>query len=307
MFKTLPSLALFNASQPFTRSQAADLGLSERDLRSAVMEGAVRRVLHSVYVDAAVPDSRGLRIRCLQLVMRAYGVLFGTTAAWALGVDAFQPEERFVLLPECVVPHGTGRTRVAGVRTVEGNIPPTDIMELDGLRLTVPERTTVDLLRRLRRPFALAAADAMAHAGHIDPVGVQRRIDQLKGYPGVIQARELVGLIEPLIESAGESCQRLRLHDAGFPRPTPQFWVCDRTGRRLYRLDFAYPHLLVACEYDGAEDHSSDEDRDARAHAQALGVALRRVSQAGHLRLRPAVRDRGGPVLSRAPLLPRRW
>jgi len=220
MLQTISTIALVNDGRPFTRQQAADLGLPKSVLLTALRDGAVRRVLHSVYVDAAVPDSRDLRCGCLQLVMPSYGVLFGTTAAWVLGVDAFQPEERFVLTPQCVVPHGAGRTRVSGVRTVEGYIPPGDIMTLGELRLTVPERTTVDMLRRLRRPFALSAADAMAHAEMVALDELQHRIDRLKGYPGIVQARQLVRWIEPLAESPGESCQRLRLLDAGFHGPS---------------------------------------------------------------------------------------
>ncbi len=312
MHALMPTPALINDGAPFTHSGAPDVGLSKRDLREAVSTGAVRRVLHSVYVDAEVPDTRDLRLRCLHLVMPTRAVLFGTSAAWALGVDAFQPEDRFVLTPTCMVPHGTTRATGKGVRTVEGKIPASDVMELDGLRLTVPERISVDLLRRLRRPFALSAADAMAHAGLVAPEALQERIDRLRGFPGIRQARQLVRWIEPLAESGGESWQRLRLLDAGFPRPYAQFWVRDRHGRKLYRLDLSYPHLLIACEYDGAEDHTADEDRDAdEARRGSMNkrfgwrfVVCRKGDVLGS---DPWFEIEVGHLLGREPILPRLW
>ncbi|CAN5848846.1 hypothetical protein BH20ACT6_BH20ACT6_19810 [soil metagenome] len=288
------------------------MGLHDRDLREAVHAGVLRRVLHSVYVDAAVPDSRDLRATCLQLVMPSYAVLFGTTAAWVLGIDAFQPDDRFVMTPECVVPHGSTRCRAAGILTVEGIMPQADITELTGLRITVPERTAVDLLRRLKRPFALSAADAFAHAGLIMPDGLQHRIDGLAGFPGIVQARQLARWVEPLTESPGESWQRLRLLDAGFPRPVAQFWVLDRNGRRRYRLDSAYPHLLIGCEYDGAEDHTEEGDRlrdEGRRGwlRDVQGWRLVVCRKADIFGADPWFEIEVGRLLDREPVLPRRW
>ena len=311
MLETLRT-GLLNDGRPFTRQQAADLGLGHRPLQTAIRDGTVRRVLQSVYVDRAVPDSRTLRCRCLQLVMPRDGVLFGTSACWVLGVDAFQPSERFVLTPICLVPHGSGRSRRSGVRTVEGKLPAGDLIELDGLRLTVPDRTAVDLLRRLRRPFALSAVDAMAHAGLIVPAAVQERVDRMRKYSGIVQARQLVRWIEPLTESRGESWQRLRLIDAGFPHPVAQFWVCDRQGRRLYRLDLAYPHLLIACEYDGREDHTAAEDISADDSRRAdlksrWGWRLVVCQQPDIFGSDPWFEVEVGKLLDRDPILPRLW
>ncbi len=303
---------LVNNGHPFTCRQAADVGLSVGALARGVATGELRRVLRSVYVDAAVADSRDLRCQSLQLVMPAEGVLFGTTAAWVHGVDAFQPEDRFVLTPQCVVPHGTSRARRSGVRTVEGYITSTDITELDGLRLTVPDRTAVDLLRRLRRPFALSAVDAMAHAGLVLPGALQQRVDGLRGFPGIVQARQLVRMIEPLSESPGESWQRLRLLDARLPRPAAQHWVRDRSGHGIFRLDLAYDHVLVGCEYDGAEDHTDEASRRADAERRELlrqrwgwrVLVCRRLDILGS---DPWLEVEVGRLLGCAPLLPRQW
>ena len=76
-----------------------------------------------------------------------------------------------------------------------------------------------------------------------------------------MQARRLVPLVDGRIESSGESFTKLAIVDAGLPVPEPQFWV-EHRGRRLFRLDLAYPWLKICVEYDGEEFHTSDEQRE---------------------------------------------
>jgi hypothetical protein len=253
--------SLINDGLPFRSDQLDRLGLSWPKLRTLLRAHQVRRMFRRVYVAIETPDSRELRAAALHLVMPPHGVLYGCTSAWLLDADTLPPADRLSFIPTCVVPHGSTRCTIQGVRCVEGYLPGSDIIMLHGLRLTTPVRTSADLLRTLRRPYALSAADTMAHAGLITPEEVRRHLERLKGYPGIVQARELAALIEPLHESAGETWQGLRLTDAGYPRPTPQFRVYDHKGRLIARLDHAYPLHRVGIEYDGREFHDHDEDR----------------------------------------------
>jgi hypothetical protein len=248
-----------SGGSPFLGSQSRDLGYSRQQFRQALAEGEVRRVLRNVYVDAQVPDSTDLRIAALHLVMPTYAVLFGSTAMWARSIDAFQPDQRFTPVPQCVVPHGATKVTARGVHTVEGYLDPSDVTELNGLRMTTPVRTTVDGLRRLRAPFALSAADAMAHAGWVSRDEVTDRIHRLRGYPGIVQARRLAHLVDPATESPGESWTKLRLVEAGCPIPKAQLKVTDKKGRVAY-LDLGYDAAHVGCEYDGREVHTLAAD-----------------------------------------------
>jgi hypothetical protein len=85
--------------------------------------------------------------------------------------------------------------------------------------VTVPSRTTADQLRLLRRPDALAAADAMRRATGVGEDAVAEVLDRFRGQRGVVQARELLALSDPRAESPQESRTRLRCVDAGFPCP----------------------------------------------------------------------------------------
>lgn len=251
---------LINCGLPFRVFGDGALGYSRARLRAMRREHQIRDVLRGVAVDSRVPDNRDLRCRALALVLPSNGVICHSSAAWAFGVDSFQPEDRFLLTPQCMVPHRRSRVRLAGVTCVHGYLADDDITVINGLPVTTPGRTTVDLLRSLRRPFALSVADAMVRAGLVTTAELTRRIGRLGGYPGIVQARELLRLIDPRAESPGESWLRLRLIDAGFPHPHPQYKVIDHRGRIIARLDLAYPEIQLATEYDGAPYHSHEED-----------------------------------------------
>lgn len=297
---------------PFRPQDASRHALDRRKLARLVRAGVLARPLRRVYVDARVPDSRDLRIACLRLVIPLYAAVWGRTAAWLWGLDTFAPGERELLTPECVVPHHWPRMRDGDVRVVEGYLPPGDLTLLGGLLVTTPLRTVLDLARRLHRPMALAALDAFTHAGLVTLEELTAGLGTLRGFPGVVQARELVAMTEPLTESPGESWLRLRLVDAGFPHPRPQIELVDAHGRVVFRIDLGYDELRLGLEYDGQEYHSDvaqrshDERRRAECkqrwdwdvHGFGLGEVLGR-----HPGLELAV----GEWLGREPVLPRTW
>lgn len=255
-------VTLVNEGYPFTSKQARDLALPPRALREGVKYGTLRREFRDVYVDARVPDSRASRLRAIKLIQPDGAVVCNESAAWLYGLDVHAPGDRRRLEPALVTEHSTTRVVRAGTRGRQAILTADDIDFVEGVHVTTPVRTVSDLLRRMYRPYALAAADAFAHAGLVTQDEVVEFVAQLKGYRGVVQARSLALLIEPRTESPGESWQRLRMLDAGFPPPEPQFAVIDDFGRQL-RIDLPYPDLLIGTEFDGREFHT---DAAHRAH-----------------------------------------
>ena len=71
-----------------------------------------------------------------------------------------------------------------------------------------------------------------------------------------------------------ESEARLVMIDGGLPPPVLQYEVVDLRGYR-WRLDFAWPDLRVAAEYDGVDWHSGPDaflrDRRRSSALQELG------------------------------------
>lgn len=93
------------------------------------------------------------------------------------------------------------------------------------------------------------------------------------GRRGIVHVRELIPLADPRAESPMESEARSVMIDGGLPTPELQFEVIDRDGR-LWRLDFAWPDLKFAVEYDGFDFHA---DPDALRHDRQKRAALGEV------------------------------
>jgi hypothetical protein len=246
---------LIHDGHPFTSAQAPALGLDRVRLREALAVRRVRREFRDVYVDSRVPDSRRGRLRAIALVKPDGAIACNETAAWLYGLDVFAPGQRRSFTPSFVVAHGSTRIERPGVDCRQAIIDSEDLDFVDGIHVTNPLRTTSDLLRRMYRPYGLAAADAFAKASLVSVGELQDYVARLKGFRGIVQARSLAAIVEPKAESPGESWQRLQIWDAGFPMPESQHEVVDDLGR-VRRLDLAYPEILVASEFDGREFHT---------------------------------------------------
>lgn len=303
--------SLINDGRPFLAQDHRQLGMTRGELYEAAGNGLLRAIYRGCHVDARVPDSRRLRIQSVDLIRPPGAIACNETAAFLFGVDAFKPSERHLMAPSFVVPHATSRLRRPGVRCRQAILAESDITTIDDVLTTTALRTVSDLLRGLYRPYALASADAFARAGLIDVPEVIDFVHRLKGYRWIVQARALAILVDGRAESPGESWQRLRIHDAGFPPPVPQFEVVDGQGMSR-RLDLAYPEILIASEYDGREFHTRDADR---AHDELRRADLSeqfgwRWVNANRARLfgpDPTFELELGEILDIAPNLPRRW
>jgi hypothetical protein len=161
-----------------------------------------------------------------------------------------------------------GRTRVRRTGCSGGtrDLRTSDFVMIDGVLVTTPLRTALDLACRLRRRAALAALDAFMREHGLTREQLRRELVRYYRRRGVVQARRLVGLADGRAESAGESWTRMEMHDHGLPAPELQWWVFV-DGVPIFRLDLAYPKHKVAVEYDGREFHEGT-DNEERDHAR---------------------------------------
>jgi len=298
---------------PFTRDDARGSGLRPELLPAFVRAGLVRHVVRGVYLDAQAPDDVATRAACLRLRLPPGAVVSRLTAAWLWGVDGRMPGDRNgPVVVECTVPAGRQPLRYPGVRSYVAPLEG-DVCELDGIPVTTAVRTAVDALRWLRPHMALGVADALAHRGLVTPQQLTCRVEDFAGCSGVRQARHLARLVEPGTESFGESWLRLRVVDAGFPRPRVQIEIVDGAGRVLYRLDLGWDDVKVAVEYDGDEFHSTPEQlrRDRRRRDELendYGWQVLPVGKGEVLGSSMALEKAIGELLGRSPrLFRRRW
>jgi hypothetical protein len=265
---------------PFTRRQLDDAGLSPHQLDALLGRGLVVQPVRGAYLDARLADDSVARARAAALVLPPGVVAARRLAAWVYGVDARGPGEQHRPVPMDFV--SDRQVRHPGLLTRQAALPESDVTVLHGLPLTTVERTACDVARYLPPFMGLAVLDALARDGRIQPAVLLDRIEAWRGERFVARARRLIELCEPETESFGESWLRLRLVDAGFPRPRPQIWVYDSNGVGLYRIDMGWEEQRVGAEYDGEEFHSDPEhlehdarrrDKLAREHGwQVVGV-----------------------------------
>jgi hypothetical protein len=248
---------------PFTWPHAQALGITRRSLDEAVRCRTVRRVTRGVYVRGDLPDTTEIRVAALALALNPFTVVCDRTAAWVYGIGVMDFRE-LDLLPrlETSALRGHSRTGRPECNGGQRDLLPEDIRWVNGVPVTTPLRTCMDLGCKLSRRRALAAMDAfMRHFG-ITREEMIRMLPRYFRRRGVIQLRELIALADPRAESPRESWTRLAIIDAGLPAPALQHWILA-DGRPTYRLDLAYPHAKVAVEYDGREFHDRDDQRAA--------------------------------------------
>jgi very-short-patch-repair endonuclease len=248
----------------FTTTQAVDIGLRQQQLFRLAASGHVEQVLRGVHRIAGPPLELQARATAAALVLPPGAAIVRSTAAWLHDVDTRSPDERGQPMDvECVVQRGRTPLHRSGIRCYETDLYPWDLMDVAGTPYTTPARTAADLLRWKRPPMGLAAVDALAAKGLVESDDVLAILERWPGERFIAQARQYAAWIEPLTESVAETWLRLRILEAGFPRPTAQIRILDEGGKEVFRLDLGWPDRQIAIEYDGEEFHSSHHDQAA--------------------------------------------
>ena len=252
------------ATRPFTWSQLQQSGVTRSQLSHLLGTGQVRRAMRNVYVSSSVPDTLVTRAQAAALAISPSSVVCDRTAAWIWGLDVLDYRELDFLPPlETYVLRGCNPSQRKECDGGQRDLAPHDVCEVNGLRVTTPLRTALDLGCKLRRWRALAALDRFMRMYGITQEQLLAELPRYFRRRGVVQLRQLVLIADPGSESPGESATRLEIIDAGLPAPVLQYWVMEH-GRAVFRVDLAYPKALVIVEYDGREFHDeTDEQRES--------------------------------------------
>lgn len=176
------------------------------------------------------------------------GVIAGRAAAALHGarwVDTSTPIE-------VIAEHTRPRT---GVIVREERLGGAEITEVDGLPVTTPVRTALDLARHLDRDEAVTHLDAMAAATGVSADGALVLAERYRGARGLRRARVALALMDAGSQSPRETRLRLLLIDAGMPPPRTQIRVSD--GTREAFIDMGYDEPMVGLDYEGAH-HSAE-------------------------------------------------
>ncbi len=231
---------------PFIGSEAVAAGaLSKSALRSQY-----NRVFPDVYLNREGDRTPVTLARAGWLWSGRTAVVAGRSAAALLGaswVDAKSPVELI---------HGN-RNAPVGIAVHGDRTAADEITTLDGMALTSPERTALDLGCWYPLGAAVASLDALAAATSVDLVRVAILAERYPGRRGIRRAKRALSLVDGGAQSPKETWLRLLLIQGGFPRPRTQIPVCDGVGKAIAYLDMGWEELKVAVEYDG-EQHRTD-------------------------------------------------
>jgi very-short-patch-repair endonuclease len=218
----------------------ADGLLTPNQLRSPVW----RPLFRDVYVDASVDVTHRLRAVAAASLLVPDAVVSGSSAAVLWGVDLASAHDDV----ELTLPPGHHARRHPGLRVRRAHIDPGDVARRGGVLVTGPVLTALRVASQLSADEAVVAVDRLAVARIVDIEAVRVRA----AVPGAASARvrRACALADGLAESPQETRLRLLMRRAGLPAPAAQYQVLDG-GRFVARVDFAWPELKVAVEYDG--------------------------------------------------------
>ena len=244
--------------------------------RGQLRRRGFRRLVQGVYADPGLPFDHQLKCRGVALLLPAGAVIGGHSAAAWWGAPFAGPTDPVTVLRGEDVPWRGPR----GVRVHQTVLRPGDRTEVDGLPLSTPLRTAWDVAALERLPTAVAALDGMVRAETFGPPDLRRMTHERAGLFGAARVRRAIELVDPRAESPAESWVRVALVLAGLT-PIPQYEV--RVDGIVSRVDFAWPEVKVALEYEGAyhfEDGQIVRDDDRVNRLRAAGWIVIRVSAA---------------------------
>jgi very-short-patch-repair endonuclease len=180
-------------------------------------------------------------------VLPESGAIGGRSAAWLYGVELLDTLDPV----EVVVPSGERSVRVRGLRIHRTKLPAGDVVR-DGERVavTTAERTAWDIARFHDVVESVPYLDAMLAARLVSLKQLRARLDTCTVRWGRTRLESALDLADRRAESPQESRVRVRLVQAGLPRPECQHQVFDG-NRFVARVDLAWPAQKVAVEYDG--------------------------------------------------------
>jgi very-short-patch-repair endonuclease len=241
-------------------NQLRKLGADRRWVNRRVAMGWLVHVFRGVYGIGHPPRTRrGWYVAAL-LAGGERSVLSHTTAA---AVHQLTKGGRQLHL---TVPRSA--SGIEGIRTHRPRtLRPEDVVTVDGLRVTSPARTLIDLADfRKRRLLEQAIDQAEFHRLHL-PLGEVH--DRLRKRPRAALLRSVIAdhvAGSTITESEAEELFLEIVRRAGLPRPTGQLPMWGR------RRDFVWRAQRVVVEIDGRQAHDRDNafERDAVRDAEVV-------------------------------------
>jgi hypothetical protein len=236
--------------EPFLLRQAVRRG----ELSAWRLQRDYRAVYRNVYVSKHAKLTALTRARAAWLWSGGDATLTGFSAAAVLGtkwLDAGEPAE--LCRPN--------RHALPGIVAHSYQLDIREVLIVNGIRITTPERTAFDLGRSLPWRRAVPVLDALANATNFKVTDVVSLAVAKPGSRGIRRLRSTLKFVDGGAESPQESRVRLVLVSGGLPPPETQIEFADEFGVTRIRVDMGWREWRVAVEYDGVQHWSDRHQR----------------------------------------------
>lgn len=285
--KTPRSLPEELRGRPFTVADATFAGLSPRRWRHGSLE-RFGRGIRMEGATAALPLS--VRVRpFIEVNERCAASHF--TAAELNGLPQRRQNEGLEVY-HLIRPEGAAHLARPYVIVHRMKLFDDEVMLVDGLPVTTPERTWLDMAEILSVDEIVAMGDSCVRVPRLELEGsdqpmcyiddLQRMIRRHKGKRGLLKAKEAMELIRVGSDSPQETLLRLALVRAGMPEPELNVAITDDAGIPHHEPDLSYRKYRIGLEYEG--EHHGDGGQIVRDIARseryaALGWIEVRISK----------------------------
>jgi hypothetical protein len=240
------------------RAELIDSGITDRELARLVRAGELHRLRRGAFTTGTHWENAEAAARHAML---ARAVLMQARTDVVLGHVSALPEYGAPTwgLPFDVV-HLIRKDRRAGrkergVRQHQGVLLEGDVVVRNGVEVTSPDRTPLDITTLAGIEPSLAVMNHFLHAGLTTPERMHERYDLMRQDPFTLRTDVVLRLADSRIESVGESRTVYLLWRHGVRAPVPQWVVLDERGQVVARLDLAWPELKAWLEFDGREKY----------------------------------------------------
>jgi hypothetical protein len=227
----------------------AEQGYDSSELRRLGRSGELERIRRGAWTDAGqADDPRSAHLRLIEATVRQSSpeaTVSHMSAAALHGLPIFSNGLQRVSLTRDRAGGGATRRYVQ----LHGSwLPDEDVTVLNGIRITTPARTVVDLACTLTPFQAVPIGDAALRRG-LSHAQLAASLQRAGRRTGIGTARRSIWMLDPRSESVGESSSRVVFRDHNVPAPEPQFEIRD--GAFVARVDFAWPGFKTIGEFDG--------------------------------------------------------
>lgn len=295
----------------------------DRPLRRERDAGTLLRVRRGAYADAqrweSLTSADRYRARVIAVVgtRRRMPVVGYDSAAALWGYPRFGQWPSVV---HVVVDMSSAVRSKNGVYVHREELDPREVVELDGVLVTSPERTLVDLARTASFRESVAAIDralnpARSAAGTTTTrAALLATLEAGNSVRGRRLAARAITFGDGRADNPGESVSRVAIFELGFPAPDLQRRHVNPRGGS-YFTDFEWPDFATIGEFDGRGKYLKDdflgsmsageavyEEKIREDHLRAEGNAFARWGHPDVLdptRLRTILLRAGLPLLCR--------